>query len=274
MMGNRAVIIGAGGRMGQALTRCLQEGAVPELELGAAVEQPGHPSLSKASGFTLVDNLDAARDAGDVFIDFSFHSATPGNALQLADWGKPMVIGTTGLEAEEQAAIVDASQRIAIVQAPNMSLGVNLLFSLVEQAAAALKGKGYDIEIIEQHHRRKLDAPSGTALGLGKAAANGLQVDLDKVAKHGRRGIQDEERTADEIGFHAVRGGDVVGDHQVSFSAEGEMLTLGHRATSRDTFAMGALRAAVWVMDKKAGLYSMQDVLGIDEVATKKCGGS
>ena len=144
-----------------------------------------------------------------------------------------------------------------------MSLGVNLLFALVKEAAAALKGRGYDIEIIERHHRRKKDSPSGTALGLGQAAAAGSGWDLQKVAVHGRDGLVGE-RPAEQIGFHAVRGGDFVGDHTVLFAAEGESIELSHRATSRDTFALGALRAAHWLAGKPAKLYTMQDVLGLN----------
>ena len=143
-----------------------------------------------------------------------------------------------------------------------MSMGVNLLFSLVQKAAEALKDKGYDVEIIERHHRRKKDSPSGTALGLGEAAAAGFGWDLKKVAVHGRDGLVGE-RPAEQIGFHAVRGGDIIGDHTVLFAADGECVELSHRATSRDTFAIGALRAAAWAASQKAGLYTMRDVLGV-----------
>jgi 4-hydroxy-tetrahydrodipicolinate reductase len=173
------------------------------------------------------------------------------------------VIGTTGLSADERAAVEKAARDIPVVMAPNMSLGVNLLFALLEQAGRVLKEKGYDVEIIERHHRRKKDSPSGTALGLGQAVARGMDLDLEKVAVHGRHGLVKEDRPATEIGFHAVRGGDFVGDHTVIFAAEGESVELSHRATSRDTFAMGALRAAAWLAGRPAGLYTMRDVLGV-----------
>ena len=195
-------------------------------------------------------------------IDFSGHQGTAGNASRIAEWKKALVIGTTGLTPDEKKVIEQAAAKIPIVLAPNMSLGVNLLLSLVQKAAEALKGKGYDIEIIERHHRRKKDSPSGTAIGLGEAAAKGFGWDLKKVSVHGREGLVGE-RPVEQIGFHAVRGGDLIGDHTVLFAADGECIELSHRATSREAFALGALRAAVWVADRKAGLYSMRDVLGV-----------
>ena len=189
------------------------------------------------------------------------YQGTSGNAPRIAKAGKALVIGTTGLTADEKKMIERAAKKIPVVLAPNMSLGVNLLLSLVEQAARVLKGKNYDIEIIERHHRRKKDSPSGTAIGLGEAAAKGLGWDLKKVAVHGREGLVGE-RPNEQIGFHAVRGGDIVGDHTVLFAADGECIEISHRATSRDTFAIGALRAAAW-LGRKPGLYSMRDVLGV-----------
>jgi 4-hydroxy-tetrahydrodipicolinate reductase len=197
-----------------------------------------------------------------VVIDFSGHQGTAGNALRIAEWKKSLVIGTTGLAPDEKKVIEQAAAIIPVVLAPNMSLGVNLLLSLVQKAAEALKGKGYDIEIIERHHRRKKDSPSGTAIGLGEAAAKGLGWDLKKVSVHGREGLVGE-RPVEQIGFHAVRGGDLIGDHTVLFAADGECIELSHRATSREAFALGALRAAAWITDRKAGLYSMRDVLGV-----------
>jgi 4-hydroxy-tetrahydrodipicolinate reductase len=173
-----------------------------------------------------------------------------------------MVIGTTGLTPDEKKVIDQAAAKIPIVLAPNMSLGVNLLLSLVQKAAEVLKGKGYDIEIIERHHRRKKDAPSGTAIGLGEAAAKGFGWDLKRVSVHGREGLVGE-RPVEQIGFHAIRGGDLIGDHTVLFAADGECIELSHRATSREALALGALRAAVWVAGRKAALYSMRDVLGV-----------
>jgi 4-hydroxy-tetrahydrodipicolinate reductase len=201
--------------------------------------------------------------ASEVVIDFSGAASTAALAPVLAERGVAWVIGTTGLDDAQRQAVEQAAQRTAVVMAPNMSLGVNLLLQLVEDAARALRGRGYDIEIIERHHRRKKDAPSGTALGLGEAAARGMEWQLDAVAQHGRSGVTDGDRPVEQIGFHAVRGGDFVGDHTVVFAAEGESVELGHRATSRDTFARGALRAAAWATGREPGLYSMRDVLGL-----------
>jgi 4-hydroxy-tetrahydrodipicolinate reductase len=268
-MSHRIAILGAAGRMGRALARCLLGGDVPGLQLAGALESPEHPQQGADVGelagagrcdVLITDDLLSAAENADVAIDFSFHAATAEHAAALSGKGTAMVIGTTGLTDEEFQSIEEASIRIPIVLAPNMSVGVNLLFSLAEQAAAALRGKGYDIEIVERHHRLKKDAPSGTALGLGRAVARGLETNLDEVARHGREGITGE-RTDDEIGFHSVRGGDVVGDHTVIFATSGELIELSHRATTRDTFAIGALRAATWVAGRKAGLYSMKDVL-------------
>lgn len=255
--------------MGAAITRCLVRGAVPELRLAAAVDAPGHPALGQdlgvlagesPLGIPLTDHWDPA-DA-DVAIDFSVHHATAEHATALAAAGIPMVIGTTGLTDIEIKSIDQAAASIPLVLAPNMSLGVNVLLVLAEQTAAALRGQGYDIEILERHHRRKKDAPSGTALGLGEAVARGLDVRLADVARHGREGLPGE-RTDEEIGFHAVRGGDIVGDHTVLYATDGECIELSHRATSRDTFAVGAVRAAAWVRDQAPGRYHMKDVLGL-----------
>jgi 4-hydroxy-tetrahydrodipicolinate reductase len=267
----KTVILGAGGRMGKAIARCLLNGAVADLELSGAVDLWDAPDLGRdigaAAGLPEVgvpigSDLAAAARAADVVIDFTSHFGTAGNAPRCAEWGTALVVGTTGLSAEEVAELRQAAERIPIVYAPNMSLGVNLLFALVEQAAAALRGKGYDIEIVERHHRLKKDAPSGTALGLAEAAARGYEWDLEQTRKDGRSGHEGERPQA-EIGMHAVRGGDIVGDHTVLFAAEGECIELSHRATTRDTFALGALRAASWVAGRTAGLYSMKDVLGI-----------
>jgi len=261
----RVAILGAGGRMGRTLIRCITEGAVPGLRLSGAVDLWDHPELNKevAPGVTLKANLADVAPDSDVVIDFTSHQGTSGNAERMAKWGKAWVIGTTGLSAEQRAAVEAAAKQIPIVMAPNMSLGVNLLFVLLEEAARALKDKGYDVEIIERHHRLKKDAPSGTALGLGQAVAKGLEWNLDEVSTHGREGISKDIRPDKEIGFHAVRGGDFVGDHTVIFATTGESVEFSHRATTRDTFAIGALRAAAWVAQQKPGLYSMKDVLGL-----------
>ena len=267
----RIALVGAGGRMGKAILRQLAAGAAPDVVLAGAVDlwdcpdrgrDAGLAAGAAAAGVTIGADLAEVVPAADVVIDFSGHHGAAGNAPRMAAWKKGWVLGTTGLNAEEQAAVTAAARAAPVVQAPNMSLGVNLLLALVEQAAAALRGQGYDIEIVERHHRLKKDAPSGTALALGRAAARGAGLDLDAAAVHGRSGLTGE-RPAGQIGFHAVRGGDLVGDHTVLFAATGECLELAHRATSRDTFALGALRAARWLKGRDPGLYSMRDVLGI-----------
>lgn len=259
------VMLGAGGRMGHAILRYLAEGAVPGLQLAGAVDIPQHPDQGReiAPGVTLTSDLAVAMKTAGVVIDFSSHLATADHAARLPAWSRPWVIGTTGLSPEEMKAVEAAALKIPVVIAPNMSLGVNLLFVLLEQAARSLKDKGYDVEIIERHHRLKKDAPSGTALGLGRAVAKGYDWNLDEVAVHGRSGIRADIRPDREIGFHAVRGGDFVGDHTVVFATSGETLEFSHRATSRDTFTLGALRAAAWVANQPPGLYSMKDVLGL-----------
>ncbi len=265
-------VIGAAGRMGKAIIRCLQTGVVPDLTLSGAIDIWDCPDLNKDAGVAsgaaeagvlITADLAAVGPSSDVVIDFSYPKGTAGNAPRMAEWGKAWVIGTTGLSDDELGAVRAAAEKIPIVMAPNMSLGVNLLFQLVEDAARALKDRGYDVEIVERHHRRKKDAPSGTALGLGRAVARGMDLDLDQVARHGRAGLEKEERPATQVGFHAVRAGDFVGDHTVMFATDGESVELSHRATSRDTFAIGALRAAAWVHGQAPGLYSMRDVLGL-----------
>ena len=268
----KVLLLGAAGRMGQAIVRILDSGEVPGLALAAAIDRADSPLAgrdvgsaagARALGIPVAGDLQAAlATRPDVAIDFSFHAASAAAAPALAAAGVPWVVGTTGLDDAEKAAIARAAEKIPVVLASNMSLGVNLLFALVEQAARALRGRGYDCEIVERHHRRKKDAPSGTALFLGEAAARGFGWDLKDVAVDGRSGLPGE-RPAKEIGFHAVRGGDIVGDHTVLFAADGECLELSHRATSRDTLARGALRAAVWLPGRAPALYGMGDVLGL-----------
>ena len=273
MMSTKVIVMGAGGRMGKALVRLIQNGAVEGLEIVGAIDLWDCPDREKDAGLAagvreagvlISSDLKEALPKADVVIDFTGHSGTTGNAPRVAEAGKALVIGTTGLNEEEQAVVNKAAENIPVVWAPNMSLGMNLLFSLVEKAAAALSEKGYDTEIIERHHRLKKDSPSGTAIGLGQAVARGLDWDLKAVSVHGREGLVGE-RPGKEIGFHAVRGGDIVGDHTVLFAAEGECIELSHRATSRDTFAIGALRAAKWIAGKENGLYNMKDVLGLND---------
>ena len=269
----KVLLLGASGRMGQAITRLLAAGAVPGLELSAAVDRADSPLHGqdagtaagvRALGVRIGSDLAAALAAHpDVAVDFSAHAVTAAAAPRLAAAGVAWVAGTTGLDPAEQAAVARAAEKIPVVVAANMSVGVNLLFALVEQAARALKGRGYDCEITERHHRRKKDAPSGTALFLGEAAAKGYGWKLQDVAVDGRSGLAGE-RPEKQIGFHAVRGGDIVGDHTVLFAADGECLELSHRATSRDTLALGALRAAAWLPGRAPALYGMRDVLGLN----------
>lgn len=267
----KVCMIGAAGRMGKAIIRCLLEGRVEGLTLHSAVDMDTCPALgadaglhagAPEAGVPITADLEKAVTGADVAIDFTFHTVAVEHALLCAKQSTAVVVGTTGMTGDEEGNLENVTKAIPVILAPNMSLGMNLLFCLVEEAAAALKGKGYDIEIVERHHRRKKDAPSGTALGLGKAAARGMQWDLNRVAVHGREGIAGE-RPVEQIAFHAVRGGDFVGDHTVIFAAEGESVELSHRATTRDTFAVGALQAAAWVKGQPPALYTMKDVLGL-----------
>ena len=260
-------IIGAGGRMGQAIVR--RAGQTPGATIAAAIEQVGHAAIGRdagelagidAIGVAITDQLDAL-SAADAVIDFTFHTAVPTHVRAAQEAGKAFILGTTGLTDEEAATVHAAAKTIPVVSAPNMSLGMNLLFAMVKQAAAGLN-ETYDIEIIEAHHRHKQDAPSGTALGLAENAAAGRGVELAEVADYGRHGMTGE-RVPGRIGIHAIRAGDIVGDHTVIFATEGERLELTHRASSRDTFSVGAVKAALWAVGKPAGLYNMQDVLGI-----------
>jgi 4-hydroxy-tetrahydrodipicolinate reductase len=270
-MATKVVILGAAGRMGKALVRCILEEKVQGLELHGAVDLWDAPEFgkdaglmagSREAGLNVTSNLEEVGPTADVIVDFSSHFGTAGNAPRIAEWGTGWVIGTTGLNEEELGAINDAAVKSAVVRSGNMSLGINLLCNLVEAGTRALKGKGYDIEVTEAHHNMKKDAPSGTALMLGQSAADGYGWDLKEVQADGRTGLPGE-RPEKEIGFHAIRGGDMVGDHTVMLAGMGELLELSHRATSRDVFAIGALQAAAWVAGKDAGLYSMKDVLGL-----------
>ena len=263
----RIAIMGAAGRMGHALIRCA--GEMDGLEVVAAIEAEDHPLLGQDAG--LVAGLSAmgveltadvtATGVADVLIDFTFHTVVPGHATMAAERGQAIVIGATGLDEAETALVHLAAQRTGVVWAPNMSLGINMLSAMVKQAAASL-GMSYDIEVVETHHRLKKDAPSGTALMLAGDAAAGRGQVLGEVTTHGRHG-DIGERPQGEIGIHALRSGDVVGEHTVSFGTEGERLEFTHRASSRDCFALGALQAAKWLEGRGPGLFNMQDVLGL-----------
>jgi 4-hydroxy-tetrahydrodipicolinate reductase len=242
-MALRLLINGAKGRMGQALIACA--GADSGLEVTAQIDEG--------------DDFAAALSRCDAVIDFTHAPVTAAVAEACADAGKPLVIGTTGHDDAQRAAIAACAKRIPIVFAPNFSVGVNTLFWLTRKATEIL-GTAFDLEVVEMHHRLKKDSPSGTARRLAEILAEVRELDYAKDVRHGREGMVGE-RTKTEIGMHAVRGGDVVGDHTVIYANTGERLELTHKASSRDTFANGALRAAKWAAEKPPGLYDMQDVL-------------
>lgn len=239
----RIGIVGAAGRMGRVI----------------AAEIGGDATFAGGAGRG--DDVSALAAKSDVLLDFSTPSALEANLAAAARAGVPIVVGTTGLEPQHHRQIEAAAARIAVLQSANMSLGVTLLAHLVREAAARL-GPDWDIEIVEMHHRTKVDAPSGTALLLGRAAAAGRGVELDDVSDRGREGIAGP-RASGHIGFASLRGGTVVGDHQVVLATEGERIELGHRAETRVIFARGAVKAALWLAGRQSGLYSMDDVLGL-----------
>jgi len=239
------IIAGAKGRMGQSLLRCAEK----------------MPGLIVTGRIGLGDDLGAILEQADVVIDFTSHEGTLEFARLCMERQKAIVIGTTGHTEAERLELCALSTRIPMVWSANYSTGVNALFWLTRKAAEIL-GPGFDLEVVEMHHRLKKDAPSGTAATLARILAEARSQSLEEVARHGRHGVVGE-RTAAEIGIHSLRGGDVVGDHTVIFAATGERVELTHKASSRDTFALGALRAAQWVAGKEPGLYDMQDVLGL-----------
>lgn len=261
----RIAIHGAAGKMGRALIQAVQ--SQPALKLGAAIDRSDAPELGKDAGVAaggkhanvaISGNLDPS--SFDVLIDFTRPEGTLAALDACVKHRKAMVIGTTGFSDAQKQRIADASAQVAICMAANFSIGVNLSLRLLEQAARAL-GDSFDIEIVEAHHRAKVDAPSGTALAMGEAVARGAGRDLEEVAVYERYG-HTGARDRNTIGFSTIRGGDVVGDHTVMFLGDGERVEISHRATSRANFANGAVRAAAWLAGKKPGLYSMQDVLG------------
>jgi 4-hydroxy-tetrahydrodipicolinate reductase len=267
----RLIVAGAGGRMGRALTRAISEtqGAV----LAGALEAPGSDLLGKdagvlaglpANGVKLSADLWAMTADADGILDFTVPGATIANVAIAAERGLVHVIGTTGLSASDDAVIKSVTNRAVVVKSGNMSLGVNLLAAVVKRVAKALD-ENFDIEIVETHHRMKVDAPSGTALMLGEAAAQGRGVALATRSARGRDGITGARRSGD-IGFASLRGGTAAGDHSVSFLGPFERLTLSHHAEDRMLFAHGALRAALWAHGKKPGLYSVADVLGLADI--------
>lgn len=241
----RVLINGYKGRMGQALLTCAER--MPQLTVAAQTDAG--------------DSLEGCIDRADVVIDFSFHAATAAVARLCGQKHKALVIGTTGHSEPEKQQIRSVQSQVPMVWASNYSTGVNTLFWLTRKAAEIL-GPGFDLEVVEMHHRLKKDAPSGTATTLAEILADVRKEQLAKVIRNGRSGIVGE-RTSTEIGMHAIRGGDVVGDHTVIYATPGERVELTHKASNRETFANGALRAALWVVGQKPGIYDMQDVLGL-----------
>ncbi len=263
----KIAIAGSGGRMGRALLEGVAQ--ADDLVLHAALEHSASPLLGRdageltgaACGVKISADAEAALRGADVLIDFTRPEGTLRHLDVCRRLGVNMVVGTTGLNAQQKAQLGAAAQDIGIVFAPNMSVGVNLVFKLLETASRVLS-HGYDIEIIEAHHRHKVDAPSGTALGMGEVVARTLGRDLAQCAVYGREGVTGE-RDPSTIGFATVRGGDIVGDHTVLYAGTGERIEITHKASSRATFALGALRAARYLRANPAGLYDMQDVLGL-----------
>jgi 4-hydroxy-tetrahydrodipicolinate reductase len=263
----RIAIAGSAGRMGRTLIEAVQN--AEDMQLAAALEQPGSPFLGKDAGelvgapcgIAITADFDAALASADCLIDFTRPAGTLAHLAACHKRGVSMVIGTTGLEAEQKLLIQDASHSIPIVFAPNMGVGVNLVFKLLDVAARVLS-QGYDIEVIEAHHRHKVDAPSGTALRMGEVVAEALGRNLGQCAIYGREGVTGE-RDPSTIGFATVRGGDIVGDHTVLFAGTGERVEITHKASSRMSFALGALRAARFLKGRNKGLFDMQDVLGL-----------
>ncbi len=264
----RIVITGASGRMGGSLLQAVMETA--DMELAGAIEHPESPSVGWDAGelvgkgpvgVTIGGDLEECLGEVDAVIDFTRPEGAIGYARQCAGQGVPLVIGTTGFDAGQQSLLEGLSHHIPLVLAPNMSMGVNLIFKVLEQAAQAL-GDDYDVEIVEAHHRNKIDAPSGTALRMGEVVAKAFGRDLHTHAVYGRHG-QTSARERETIGFATIRAGDIVGEHTVLFAGSGERVEIGHKATSRMTFASGGIRAAHWVIGQPPGLYDMQDVLGL-----------
>ena len=263
-------VIGAGGRMGRMLIEAVQNN--PKTILNAAIERQGSSLVGADAGevaaigrleVQIVDELEAVINDIDVLIDFSLPDATEKNMQVCAEHNVAMVIGTTGFNEAQEQVLAKASGKIAIVYAGNYSTGVNLSLKLLGMAAKAF-GNDADVEIIEAHHKHKIDAPSGTAYMMAEAVAEARGQNLKDVAIYGREG-QTGERESGTIGIHAVRGGEIVGDHTVMFIADGEMVEITHRARERMTFAAGAVRAATWVTEQAIGQYDMQDVLGLND---------
>ncbi len=267
----RIAVMGAAGRMGRTLIEAISQ--TEGLRLSAAIEVPDSSLIGAdvgeliglgKSGVQLVGKLEDAVQDFDTLIDFTAPSATLANAKLCAEHGKKMVIGTTGIDDSGKAVLQQAAENTAIMWAPNMSVGVNLCFALLDIAARVL-GDDVDIEVLEAHHKHKVDAPSGTALRMGEVVADALGRDLAACAVYGREG-QTGVRDRETIGFATVRAGDIVGEHTVMFAAEGERVEITHKASSRMNFARGATRACLWLADKQTGLFDMQDVLQLRQL--------
>jgi 4-hydroxy-tetrahydrodipicolinate reductase len=264
--GIKAIVVGAAGRMGARLVHIIQE--TPSIELYRATERPDHPFLGRDVGEMVgLGRLgiplegDLKKTGGDVLINFSAPQASLESLEFAKESGLAAVIGTTGFNQDQMDRIRELSKSVRCVLAPNMSVGMNLMFKVVQEVAKVL-GPDYDIEIFEAHHRLKKDSPSGTAVTLGELIANAIGRDFNQVGVYGRKGMVGE-RTKEEIGMQVIRAGDIVGEHTVLFGGIGERLEIIHRAHSRDNFARGAIRAALWVVNQPHGLYDMQDVLGL-----------
>lgn len=255
----KVAVAGAGGRMGRALIEAVL--ADRELELAAALDAAGSPALGQTAGSLTIGADLGALAGAELLVDFTRPEGTLAHLEACQKHGKAMVIGTTGFSAAQTQRIAEGARRLPIVLSPNFAIGVNVVFRLAQTAAATL-GDAYDVEIVEAHHRHKVDAPSGTALKLGELVAGALGRDLGSVATHGRSG-DTGERPARAIGFHAIRGGDIVGEHMVIFAGAGERVEIAVRSHSRQTYAAGALRAAKWLRGRAPGLYDMFDVLGL-----------
>jgi 4-hydroxy-tetrahydrodipicolinate reductase len=264
----RVAIAGASGRMGRALIEAVSRS--PDLVLAAALDVPGSAALGsdaaaflgQPSGVAIGSDVRAALAASEVLIDFTRPEGTLGHLARCRELGVAAVVGTTGFDAAQKALVAAHAEHIAIVMAPNMSVGVNVVLKLLDVAARAL-GDGFDVEILETHHRMKIDAPSGTALAMGEVVAAARGKPLDSVAVFERDG----ERRPGSIGFASLRGGDIVGDHTVLFAGSGERIEITHRSSSRATYAEGSLRAARFVLGRRPGLYGMDQVLGLGPVA-------
>jgi len=266
----KVAVTGAAGRMGRRIITLVTE--AENLTVAGALESPLHKAVGQDAGLgagcgkldvSITGDLDQALEPSDVLIDFTWPEVTMQNLAKCVSLGKGMIIGTTGLTLQQRSEIEKAGNFIPIVFAPNMSVGVNVCFKLLKELAASL-GEDFDVEIVELHHNKKKDAPSGTAVRMGEVVAEALGRDYSKAANYHREGMCGE-RTREEIGMQTVRGGDIVGEHTVYFIGMGERIELTHRAMNRDMFARGAIRAAKWLGEQKAGLYDMQDVLGLNE---------